>query len=353
MNKIALSLYSPSPYWDDVIFALRKEFDVDVYYEYHSDEEKGWKNLACAEGLYYSDMSFFTLLRKLSGYNYVILNGWRNYINILLAFFLGKKVCFMSDYPEEKNRTSFKEFVKKYLLHHTKALLAMSEATKKYYEDKYICCKNKTFVFPYTYSPIDNISELEDYNQTRRCKLIKQDANIKLFISTRFIERKGYGIVLQAFKELKKKDYLNKYDIVIAGNGPLYNQYRAEFTRLSMRIRFVGWIEMDDYKRFMSQCDVFLHPSLLEPFGIPPLDAMIRGKLYIGSDHVMSTATYIKNGDNGFQYPAQDSFALASILEEVLKNKHRIYEIGEKGKECVMRYYSETNICNGLRQALI
>ena len=61
----------------------------------------------------------------------------------------------------------------------------------------------------------------------------------------------------------------------------------------------------------MSETDIFIHTSLQEPFGIPPIDAMSHGKLLISSDNVYSSLDRVIDGFNGYLYrknSAEDLF---------------------------------------------
>lgn len=105
-------------------------------------------------------------------------------------------------------------------------------------------------------------------------------------------------------------------------------------------IKFLGWIENDTYSEYMEQTDVFIHASIFEPFGIPPVDAMKYGKLLIVSDGVKSTDEIILDGVNGYIFSAGDAKELASKIKNVVKNRKNLYEMAAKGKEDVCKVYN-------------
>ena len=50
-------------------------------------------------------------------------------------------------------------------------------------------------------------------------------------------------------------------------------------------MKLKGWVEYAEYLDILAANDVFIHASLHEPFGIPPMDAMRYGKLVIARNN--------------------------------------------------------------------
>lgn len=128
------------------------------------------------------------------------------------------------------------------------------------------------------------------------------------------------------------------FHIDICGHGPLFEEYSNKVKVLDLDIKMHGWVEPAEYTRLMSETDVYIHASLEEPFGIPPLDAMYKKKVVVVSDGVKSTDRIIDNGVNGFMYKANDAVELARILLSL--NRDDFASIGEKAHETVAKNYS-------------
>lgn len=111
-----------------------------------------------------------------------------------------------------------------------------------------------------------------------------------------------------------------------------------------------GWVEPTEYTRLMSQTDVYIHASLEEPFGIPPLDAMYKKKVVIVSDGVKSTDRIIDNGVNGFIYKSNDAEQLATILMSLKKDDFP--SIGEAAHKTVVQHYSISRNIDSLKECL-
>ena len=97
----------------------------------------------------------------------------------------------------------------------------------------------------------------------------------------RMVNKKGFHIVLNAFKKLTKTDI--NATLVIGGEGPeLTNLKRlCEELELGEHVKFVGWKK--DVESFLKSIDIFVLPSLDEPFGIAVLEAMAMGKPIIST----------------------------------------------------------------------
>ncbi|SDC79681.1 glycosyltransferase family 4 protein [Williamwhitmania taraxaci] len=63
---------------------------------------------------------------------------------------------------------------------------------------------------------------------------------------------------------------------VMAGSGDMMNRMvrRVAHLRMSERFHFTGFLQGADVQRMFSQSDVYVMPSVSEPFGISPLEAM-------------------------------------------------------------------------------
>ena len=63
---------------------------------------------------------------------------------------------------------------------------------------------------------------------------------------------------------------------VMAGSGDMMNRMvrRVAQLRMSERFHFTGFLQGADVQRMFAQSDVYVMPSVSEPFGISPLEAM-------------------------------------------------------------------------------
>jgi glycosyltransferase involved in cell wall biosynthesis len=102
----------------------------------------------------------------------------------------------------------------------------------------------------------------------------------------------------------------------------------------------------------MDETDIYLHTSHFEPFGIPPIDAMKRGKLVIVSDGVKSVDKLIINNYNGYLFKSKDSYNLYQTLISVIQNKDQLYELGERGKKDANDMYNTEIYLNSIKEII-
>ncbi|MFT5425242.1 MAG: glycosyltransferase involved in cell wall biosynthesis [Gammaproteobacteria bacterium] len=97
----------------------------------------------------------------------------------------------------------------------------------------------------------------------------------------RMVHKKGFHVVLNAFKKLTETNI--KVTLLIGGDGPESENLKHLCKELGLaeNVKFVGWIK--DVETFLKSVDVFVLPSLDEPFGIAVLEAMAMGKPIIST----------------------------------------------------------------------
>jgi len=132
----------------------------------------------------------------------------------------------------------------------------------------------------------------------------------------RMVNKKGFHIVLNAFKKLTKSEI--KATLVIGGDGPeLTNLKRlCEELELGEQVKFVGWIK--DVGSFLKSIDIFVLPSLDEPFGIAVLEAMAMGKPIISTKS--QGPREILNKDNAYLAEVNDIDSLFQAMICAAKN---------------------------------
>jgi len=90
----------------------------------------------------------------------------------------------------------------------------------------------------------------------------------------RITMQKGPEFFIEAANKVLKK--MNNVRFVMAGSGDMMNKMIQRVAKLgiSHRFHFTGFLEGDDVYRMYSISDVYIMPSISEPFGISPLEAL-------------------------------------------------------------------------------
>jgi len=355
MKSISITTTHTAPYIDLWVDALQKEFDVDVFYVYRVSKEKKWEQYNNLKGCEYSNYSFFQKISIFRKYDFVLLGGWNNITNVLLCFVLMPykvKVAFFCDHPIiETTKTSFLiKFIKRVIMNSANYIFPACESCKDYLHNTYRIKTEKMRVFPYAHSlPTSNIKLINN----NRKEQLHSGSPINIFIANNFLERKGFDVVANTLFNLEN-EYMGQLKIRIAGTGEKKNYYQRILEELKHDVEFLGWIEIAQYEEEMDKCDVYLHASIFEPFGIPPIDAMQRGKYVITSEGVKSMSHFISmNNERILFYPAHDSVTLSNKLRYIIEHKMSLYENYERTVNMINKSYSLNVNIDAIKSVLL
>lgn len=137
--------------------------------------------------------------------------------------------------------------------------------------------EEKSFIVP------NAISLTDIKNNPKPINFDEQD-NITLGLIGRLDRTKGFDYVIRAIDSLSKKTD-KKIKLKIAGDGYFKDELikiANENPETKEKVEFLGWIE--DKKEFFNSVDIFILPSLNEPFGLVLLQAMKYAKPIITTD---------------------------------------------------------------------
>jgi glycosyltransferase involved in cell wall biosynthesis len=179
---------------------------------------------------------------------------------------------------------------------------------------------------------------------------LEDDAPILLYVG-RLERRKGVEVMVEAFAKLRERH--PKATLLLAGfstdTGPghssllEYLKSRAGALGALDRIRFLGHVPYEELPHYYSGCDLFLAPSLYEPFGMVYLEAMACGKTAVGCD-AGGVPEIITHGQTGILVPPGDAVALASSLDHLLADPARRQAIGDRARLAVQQHFSLSTI---------
>ena len=107
--------------------------------------------------------------------------------------------------------------------------------------------------------------------------------------------------------------------LVFVGAGPLQAEMRQYVTEHRLEhVHFLGFRNQSELPRCYAMADVFVLPSGFEPWGLVVNEAMCAGLPVIVSDQVGAGRDLVRDGVNGFLYPAGNCELLAGRLRSVI-----------------------------------
>lgn len=153
-------------------------------------------------------------------------------------------------------------------MEHADAVVAVSNLTRNIVINRYGIDKSRVFT---VHNAVD-FSGREEKEEHK--KVVKE--KVITFLG-RITFQKGPEYFIEAANKVLKA-YPN-VRFVMAGSGDMMNQMvrRVAKLRIGTRFTFTGFLTGDDVNNMYSQSDVYVMPSVSEPFGISPLEAMRMG----------------------------------------------------------------------------
>lgn len=209
-----------------------------------------------------------------------------------------------------------------------RAVICISQMVKRNVMQHYGVAENKLHVI---YGDIDSEKFHPGLRDEHRASMRKQlnipdDAPVAIFVGSGF-ERKGAAAFLATVAKVK-----GLYGLVV-GHDKHLPRYRALATKLGIaqRVIFTGGIK--DVRPYYGASDVYLMPTLYEPFGLVFGEAMACGLPAITSPQA-GAADWIEQGTNGFVVDPLDIDGLARAAEAAMADP----AMGARARSAVMPY---------------
>ena len=192
-------------------------------------------------------------------------------------------------------------------------IISNSERGKSEIMRHYGTPSEKIFVL---YNPVDRIRfEMQNHSDIRqriRNKLgIPLDEPVFLFVGSGF-KRKGLSAAIEAFGRMKLKSRLM---VIGKGDTGIYRSI-AKKTGRENEVHFMG--HLSDVEQYYCSCDLFILPTIYEPFSNVCLEAIASG-LPVVTSRVNGASEIIENGKNGYiiENPL-DSVEIANKMQMAL-----------------------------------
>ena len=195
--------------------------------------------------------------------------------------------------------------------------------------------KNKCRVLPYCIDPkrlqvTKAIREKADEIRNQ------SEGRILCFAIGRHIPYKGFSYLIQASKYLD-----NRFRVIIAGNGPLTDQLKAE-AKEDTKISFPGRISDEELIAYYLAMDIFCFPSITknECFGLALAEAMTFEKPAVTFTIPGSGVNYVNIKDEtGLEVPNRNVKAYAAALTKLADDPNLRKTLGTKGAERVRNLF--------------
>ena len=185
----------------------------------------------------------------------------------------GKPLCIhvhATDFDRSRGKVNPTVYsIEKNGMDHADCIMCVSELTRRTVINEYHQDPRKVFAMHNAVYPLSQ--ELLDIPRPDHSK-----EKVVTFLG-RITMQKGPEYFIEAANKVLKR-YPN-VRFVMAGSGDLFNRSvrRVAQLKIATKFHFTGFLRGDDVQKMFSYSDVYVMPSVSEPFGISPLEAMRAG----------------------------------------------------------------------------
>lgn len=172
---------------------------------------------------------------------------------------------------------------------------------------------------------IHNAYDVEDLNLDNKERIFKGPTI--LFLG-RITIQKGPDYFIEIANNVLKEFPQARF--IMAGTGDMARKllHRSAFLRLRNRFIFAGFLNRTEVDKVLKAADIYVLPSVSEPFGIAPLEAMAYGVTAIISKQ-SGVAEVIKNA---YKVDFWDVKKMSEIINELIEDPETRKEMGEQGR---------------------
>lgn len=349
--------------YQDMEFGQRIQWDIPLLDGYSYEFLPAlWKT---------ESFSFFRpftigLARKIRTLDFDVLwiHGWGFWNNIWAIYYakrLGMKVFIRGEaglhleYERGWLKTVARNRFLRWLVAHADAFLSIGSQNRAFYV-AHGAKPSNIFFMPYA---VDNeffrtrSQGVHDGRESLRETLGLNPGRPIILYASKMTTRKRADDLLEAYIRLSSDGKKEPWPyLLLMGDGEIHGDLERRASALSWNsIKFLGFKNQTELPAFFDLCDVFVLPSVREPWGLVVNEVMNAGKAVIVSDQVGCAQDLVRHKENGYVFSAGNTEDLKEGLEYVLASESRLQEMGKKSLEIISQWGLEQDI-HGICQAL-
>jgi glycosyltransferase involved in cell wall biosynthesis len=212
----------------------------------------------------------------------------------------------------------------------------MQIACSEYEKSTYIECLK---VNPREIKVVHNTTDLSDgyqclseAEQVAYQSELGEEGHPKVICVSRLIKRKGQEVLLRALLEVAKRFGDVKLWLVGEGEHRQALEQLCTTMGLARHVRFLGL--RSDVKRLLQMADIFVFPTLHEPFGIVLAEAM-AARLPCIASRTGAIPEIIEEGVSGLTFTPGSSEELAHCIIQLADEPELCKLMGQRGRQIV------------------
>jgi rhamnosyl/mannosyltransferase len=210
----------------------------------------------------------------------------------------------------------------------TEAHIRGSDILKRY--------ASKCEIIPYGI-PLDRLALTEDVRHRARAARKALAFDYLILAVGRLVSYKGFDNLIEALCDVPNAG------LVIVGSGPMERRLRgaAAAADLDGRVRFAGQVDDATLLAHYHAADLVVMPSIsrAEAFGLVQVEAMACGKPVVSTLLPSGAPTVNVSGETGLCVEPGSASALASAINELLRDDTLRGRMGDNGRRRVAQLY--------------
>jgi len=387
--RVAYLVSHPIQYQAPLLSKIHQEMDIDLTVFYCSDlsvrgyHDEGFGqavqwDVPLLDGYRYEflpavgnskELSFwwpfnYDLTRRLRSGKFDVLwvHGWAYWSHLLAvskAKKLGIKVLIRGESGLHlKNKNTMQQWLKKRLMHYflpkVHGFLAIGDLNRKFYLHHGVDT-SRIFMTPYA---VDNVffrAKAAAARETRekfRASLGLALGRPVILYASKMIDRKRPDDLLEAYIRLSPDNRTEPQPyLIFIGDGELRQRLEERASQFNWStIKFLGFRNQSELPMYYDLCNVFVLPSVQEPWGLVINEVMNAARAVIVSDQVGCGPDLVRHGENGFIFKAGDIDELKLALQDTLAVQDRCISMGEMSARIISNWSFDEDIV-GLNNA--
>jgi glycosyltransferase involved in cell wall biosynthesis len=152
---------------------------------------------------------------------------------------------------------------------------------------------------------------------------------------------KGLDYLLEAFERIQEGD-AGDVSLLLLGDGPEEKELKRKIADRGIRnVVFAGFKQKPEIPRYFAASDVFVFPTLGDPYGLVVDEAMACSLPVISTTAAGEIEERIEDGVNGYLVPPEDSASLATPMLALAKNRELRLLMGKVSAEKIRHHTPE------------
>ena len=168
-----------------------------------------------------------------------------------------------------------------------------------------------------------------------------------IFCLSRIDSNKGHDLLLRAFDIVRNR--IQGVDLIIGGGSPQPRGTELEVitgmkqfieeTYMSDRVHIIGYVPDEHLVSYYQQAELFVLPSIFEPFGMTALESMACAKPVVASKFG-GIREVISSGENGLLVDPSNADEFAGAMISLLEDPGLAKRMGHESRKSVERHFS-------------